>query len=248
MVAAMMARLLAVALMALAASTAAAHAQNTERRRNPVVVELYTSQGCSQCPRANRLLGQFAREPDVLALTFPVGYWDYLGWADTFAQPEFTQRQRAYSRTLRFRGLSTPQLVMDGVRQASGNDWDLARATLEEVKATPPPANAPAVSIVRLPGGRVRATVGGVGRTTPPADVWFVAYDPGPLTVMITHGENARRQIAHYNLVRWVIRAGEWRGAAAFFERARCATRCAVIVQAPDGGPILGAAFTPTDR
>lgn len=246
MLARMMARLLAVALVALTAASATARAQSAEERA-PVVIELYTSQGCSQCPRANRLLGQFAREPDVLALTFPVGYWDYLGWTDTFAQPEFVDRQRAYSRTLRFRGLSTPQLVIDGLRQASGNDWDLARATLEEVKATPRPAGAPRVSIARLPGGRVRATVS-AGRTTRPADVWLLAYDPGPLTVAITHGENARRQIPHYNLVRWVVRAGEWRGSAAYFERTRCATLCAVIVQMPDGGPILAAATTTRER
>lgn len=247
MLARMNARLFTAALLALAVTTVAARAQETDGRRAPVVVELYTSQGCSQCPRANRQLGQFARDPGVLALTFPVGYWDYLGWTDTFAQPEFTTRQRLYSRSLRTRGLSTPQLIIDGVRQTSANDWDLSRATLEEVRSTPRDAGAPDVSIARLPGGRVRATIG-AGRTTRPADVWMVAYDPGPLTVMITHGENARRQIAHYNLVRWIVRVGEWRGAPAFFERPRCATNCAVIVQTPDGGPILGAAYISRDR
>ncbi|MGE0594731.1 MAG: DUF1223 domain-containing protein [Hyphomonadaceae bacterium] len=242
----MIARFLAVALFALAAPSWA-HAQVAEASRQPVVVELYTSQGCGQCRRANRLLGVLAREPNVIALTFPVGYWDYLGWRDTFAQPEFTERQRNFSRTLRFRGLSTPQLVIDGVRQAGADDWDLARATVEEVKATPRLPGAPSVSIERIPGGRVRATVG-AGRTPVPADVWFLAFDPGPFNVMITHGENARRSIAHYNLVRWIRRAGSWNGAATYFEAPRCATQCAVIVQGPNGGPVLGAAMTARER
>ena len=101
----MKARFLAVALLLLAAQPEGALAQPASARA-PVVVELYTSQGCSQCPRANRLLGEFSREPGIIALTFPVGYWDYLGWVDTFAQPEFTDRQRAFSRALRIRDRS----------------------------------------------------------------------------------------------------------------------------------------------
>jgi hypothetical protein len=229
MLATMMARLLAVVLMALAASIAAAHAQVTEIRRSPVVVELYTSQGCVQCPRANRLLGEFSRETDVLALTFPVGYWDYLGWAD-------------------MRGLTTPLLVFDGMRQGSAADWDSARATLQEVQAIPRPAGGPDVSIVRLPRGRFRIAISGGSRPVAPADVWAVSFDPGPVTVTITSGENARRRITHYNLVRSVERAGTWNGSAIYFDRARCRDECAAIIQAPGGGPILAAAFTQTRR
>jgi hypothetical protein len=119
---------LAVAIVALATPALA----QTQGRRAAMVVELYTSQGCTQCPRANRLLGIFSREDDVLALAFPVGIWDYLGWQDTFAQPEFAERQRAYSQTLRVRGRFTPQLVVNGARTISASDWDEARAIYDD--------------------------------------------------------------------------------------------------------------------
>jgi len=93
MVGRMIRRVLALLVVALAAAVPSAWAQPAPAR-GPVLVELYTSQGCSACPRANRLLGELSHEPDVLALTFAVGYWDYLGWIDTFARPEFADRQR----------------------------------------------------------------------------------------------------------------------------------------------------------
>lgn len=224
--------------------TQAAAQDQAAARRPATVVELYTSQGCWQCPRANRLLGQFAAEPDLLALTFAVAYWDYLGWSDTFARPDFADRQRAFSRALRARGLLTPQLVFNGARQTSASDWDAARAILEEVRAAPAPQGAPSVTIARLPGGGVRATIGR-GRTDGrPLDVWMMGFDPGPVTIYATAGENARRRIEHYNLVRTIDRAGFWTGEPAFFERRICRPQCAVLVQVQNGGPILGAAFT----
>jgi len=214
----------------------------------PIVVELYTSQGCFSCPRANRLLGEFSREDDLLALTFPVGYWDYLGWNDTFAQPEFSERQRDFGRALRFRGVYTPQIVVNGVRHVSAADWDQARGVVEDVRALPRPSGAPSLSVERLNSGQVRAIIGGATRADPPADVWFVSFDPGPLTVLITAGENINRRVAHYNLVRRVQRVGAWDGTAAWYERGRCTPQCAVIVQAPNGGPILAAAYTRRQR
>ena len=244
MLAPMMARFLAVVVMALAASLATAQAQVAERRTSPVVVELYTSQGCWQCPRANRLLGEFSREPGVLALTFAVAYWDYLGWSDTFAQPLFTDRQRDFSRRLRSRGLVTPQLVFDGERQTGASDWDEARAVLNEVKLQPQPADAPEVVLQPLPGGRMRIGVVGGANSGAPADVWVMAFDPGPVTVSVTGGENARRRVTHYNLVRTINRVGEWSGSPVYFERERCRPQCAAIVQQGRGGRILAARAT----
>jgi hypothetical protein len=242
MIAAMIARFLAVALLGLAATTFDARAQ-TSGYRARMVVELYTSQGCTQCPRANRLLGMFSREQDVLALTFPVGIWDYLGWRDTFAQPAFNERQRAYSATLRVRGRFTPQLVIDGASQISASDWDAARAAVERARIAAPPANAPDAAIARLRNNRVRVTLG-TGAPIADADIWLLAYDPGPVTVVITGGANIRRSVPHYNLVQSIERLGSWDGASAWYERARCDPECAVIVQAPNGGSILAAAFT----
>ncbi|MEJ0058888.1 MAG: DUF1223 domain-containing protein [Terricaulis sp.] len=247
MLAAMMRRFLALALFAAmlaVAPQARAQAQGRTAAA-PVLVELYTSQGCFSCPRANRLLGELSRDPGILALTFPVGYWDYLGWSDTFAQPEFTSRQRDYARTLRFRGPYTPQLIIGGVRQVSASDWDESRAALQEVQAEPAPAaENPTLSITRVDGGRVRVNIGSRPGHSGAADIWLVAYDPGPLTVFITTGENANRNVTHYNVVRRVTRVGAWSGAALWFERSRCSPQCAVIVQAPRGGRVFAVAAT----
>jgi hypothetical protein len=241
MVGAMIVRFLAAVLIALAVA-APARAQ-TQGQRAQMVVELYTHQGCTQCPRANRLLGMFSREQGVLALTFPVGLWDYLGWHDTYAQPEFSERQRTYSQTLRVRGRFTPQLVVNGARTVSASDWDEARAIYDAQRRAGWPAGAPDVSLVVLRSGRARATVGS-GPAAANADIWMLAYDPGPLTVLITRGINRNRSVPHYNLVRWIERVGPWTGRPVWHERARCQPECAVIVQEPNGGRILAASFT----
>jgi len=244
MVPRMIARFLAAVLMALAATAGSAFAQSQSGgERAQMVVELFTSQGCTQCPRANRLLGMFAREDDVLALTFPVGIWDYLGWHDTFAQPEFADRQRTYSQALRVRGRFTPQLVFNGARQLSASDWDQARATYDSVRADGWPAAAPELSITRLRNNRVRVTVG-ARANAPASEVWLIAYDPGPITVVITGGANMNRSVPHYNLVRWIERLDNWNGRSAWYERARCQPECAVLVQEANGGRILAARYT----
>jgi hypothetical protein len=211
--------------------------------RTPVVVELFTSQGCSDCPRANRLLGQFSREHDLISLTFPVGYWDYLGWADTFAQPDFEDRQRLYTRALHSRAPYTPQLVIDGMRQVSASDWDNARATLDMVQQTPAAPGAPSIWIRKLDGGQVHAGIGAGDARGIVADVWMLSIEPGPLTVLIRGGENRGTLVSHYNLVEHMTRVGAWTGPTEWFER-RCAPECAVLVQEPNGGRILAAAMT----
>lgn len=246
MLARMIGRFLVALLIGLAATTATAHAQ-TGGYRAQIVVELFTSQGCSQCPRANRLLGMFAREEGVLALTFPVGIWDYLGWHDTFARREFADRQAAYSRTLRVRGRFTPQLVFNGGSQISASDWDEARAAYDSARAAGWPAQSPDLSITRLRNNRVRVTVG--ARSGPhSADIWLLAYDPGPITVVITGGANINRSVAHYNLVKWIERLDTWNGRSAWYERPRCQPECAVLVQEPNGGRIIAAAYTYRNR
>lgn len=232
-----------IALAVAAAVNATPALAQTQGRRAETVVELYTSQGCTQCPRANRLLCMFSREDNVLALTFPVGIWDYLGWHDTFAQPEFAERQRSYSQTLRVRGRFTPQLVVNGARTISASDWDEARAIYEDQQRAGWPASAPDLSLTLLRNGRARATVG-AGPAGVSADVWMLAYDPGPLTVVITGGVNRNRSVPHYNLVKWIERVGTWNGASVWHERPRCQPECAVIVQEPNGGRILAASYT----
>jgi hypothetical protein len=234
----MLKRFLIAALLSLALPALDASAQ-TEGRRATAVVELYTSQGCAQCPRANRLLGQFARQDDVLALTFPVGIWDYLGWTDTFARPEFSRRQSAFSEALRERR-RTPQLIFNGARPVSTSSWDDARAALDAERARG--LQGPAINLVRARNGRARATINAAAHIGA-ADVWFVEYDTDTVTVLISRGVNTNRSIPHTNLVRRIERIGAWDGSAVSFERPRCRPSCAILVQAPEGGPILAAAF-----
>jgi len=104
----------------------------------PMLIELFTSQGCSNCPKANALLGTLAKEHDVIALTYAVGYWDYLGWRDTFAKPEFTARQKSYAATLRQGGVYTPEMIVNGAGHASGSRAEKVRALM--TSSTPPGA------------------------------------------------------------------------------------------------------------
>lgn len=242
MLARMIARLLAIALLGLAVLAAPARAQTVGQRAD-VVVELFTSQGCAQCPRANRLLGQFAREDRVLALTFSLDMWDYLGWTDTFAQPEFDDRQRAYSRALRSRGRVTPQLVLNGARQLNAYDWDEARAEFDRSRQQARALGVNDLSITRLRNQRVRVALG-ANPAAAGADVWLISFDDRPLSVNVTQGLNRDRNVMHYNVVREINRLTVWDGRPIYFERGRCSPECAVIVQSPNGGPVLGAAYT----
>jgi len=244
MLARMIGRFLAAALLWFAASTATAQAQ-TSTTRAVAVVELYTSQGCSQCPRANRLVGMFAREEGVLALTFAVPIWDYLGWRDTFAEEAFADRQRAYSRTLRVRGRYTPALVINGGSVVSASYWDEAREALDAARGTPLQTS-PSISITPLRYSRVRVAIGAGARPATGVDVWLMSYDRGPVAEYVTRGANLNRRIYHYNLVRAVDRLGAWDGGAVWFEHSRCRPECAVILQEQYGGRIIAAATIST--
>ncbi len=243
MVGRMIRRVLALLVVALAAAVPSAWAQPAPAR-GPVLVELYTSQGCSACPRANRLLGELSHERDVLALTFAVGYWDYLGWIDTFARPEFADRQRAYARSLRFRAPYTPQLIVDGAAQARASRQEEARVALDEARAAPPAGAPPPITLSRA-GNRIRIAVGPGATPAQAADIWMITFDSGPLNVLITRGENAGYRVAHYNLVRRIARVGVWTGGEVAAESSRCSPRCAIIIQAPQGGRVLAVAVAP---
>ncbi len=235
-------RIIAAALLALALLAPVANAQTS--RQAEVVVELYTAQGCDQCPRANRLLGMLAREENTLALTFPVDIWDYLGWEDTLADPAFTNRQRAYSRALRVRGRFTPQLVLNGASQLSASYWDEARTAFDQARAERATL-APEITITRVRTNSVRVTIGAGRARTTSADVWVMSYDEGPVDVYISRGINRYRRVFHYNVVTAIANLGAWNGGAVWFDRTRCAPACAVIVQEPYGGRVIAAAYLP---
>lgn len=206
----------AVGLTALLTAASSAQPSATRVRHRdmpaePVVVELFTAQGCAGCPEANARIEAVAAEPGVIALTYAVDYWDYLGWADTFARPEFVQRQRDYRRALRLRNVSTPQVVIDGRRQAPANAEALQAAIDEEAarRVFPPEIE------FRETGDRVGV---GSGRVpTGGADVVAVFYTPGPQTVEIASGDNRGQKVRHVNVVRAVQVLGPWTGRAVLY-------------------------------
>ncbi len=200
----------------------------------PVVVELFQSQGCSSCPPANANINAIAQRPDLLVLSFGVTYWDDLGWRDTFARPEFTARQRAYAKGLHKGGVATPQVVVNGRRDLVGAD---PRALAAAVRTAPPAAAAIALSATSV-------TVAPVAAPNGEADVWLVRYDPQVREVAIRRGENGGRTLPHRNIVRELTNLGRWSGPSRTWRVSpgEAGLRTAVLVQAPNGGPILAAA------
>src|SRR3546814_3877233 len=132
---------LALALSAVVARTAASAAPARADERL-TVVELFTSQGCSSCPSAEVFLGQLAQRPGILALSFQVDYWDYMGWADPFADPANTRRQKRYLKKLNMPYVYTPQIVVDGVLPASGNQPAANNDSIERARTHGPKQNA----------------------------------------------------------------------------------------------------------
>lgn len=202
----------------------------------PVVLELFTSEGCSSCPPADALLGELARtRPDVLALAFHVTYWDRLGWPDPFALEAATARQRDYAAQMRSDSIYTPQMVVDGVHDVVGSDRD---GVLAAVRRSQPAAAAPVALSLRRDADTVTVDIA----AAPGAGTLLLAgFDPRHTTV-VRRGENAGRTLAESNIVRGLVRAGAWRGGAATLTAHRPAgERVAALLQADDGR-ILGAA------
>jgi hypothetical protein len=226
---------LALALMGLAQPGARPAAQG--ETADLVVVELFTAQGCSECPGANVLVEGLSGAPNVLALTYAVDYWDYLGWADTFARPEFTDRQRAYQSLMRLRDVYTPQIVVDGHRQVSGaRPPEVRSAVAEEAERRE------RVPAVRFNGTRV--AIGQAPVASEGADVWLVRYAPGSRVVEVREGDNRGVAVRHVNVVREIVSLGQWRGRAASFDLPELADQSleeVVLVQSRSDGRILAA-------
>ena len=209
----------------------------------PVVIELFTAQGCAGCPEANARIEAVADEPGVIALTYAVDYWDYLGWEDTFARPEFAQRQRAYRRPLKLRDVSTPQVVIDGRRQVPGAQEPALKAAIDEEAARRifPPEIEFRETGDRVGVGSGRAPAGG-------AEVVAVIYRPGPQTVEIDSGDNRGQTVRQVNVVRSVRSLGAWNGRPVLYSLPDSVApdeAVAVLVQARTDRRILNGAVLP---
>lgn len=218
-------------LLAAVSLTAPAQAASTA----PVVVELFTSQGCSSCPPANANLITLSQRPDVLALSFAVTYWDRLGWKDTFGKPEFTQRQITYEPALGEFGPYTPQMVINGTSTAVGNRI----ADVESLIDAAPPLSGPTID---LTDGHLEIAAGAAPATG--ADVWLVRYDPQIHEVPIGRGENTGRTLPHTHVVYDLQNLGTWTGTllALDLPAATSGLKTAILLQQPNGGPILSVA------
>ena len=206
--------------------------------KSPVLVELFTAQGCSSCADANAHLAKLAERPGVLALTYSVDYWDYLGWTDTFAEPEFAERQRAYVARLRLREPYTPQVVVDGHEEAQGKASEVDRLVRAAVAEPRYPPDTRFMGPRRVDVGTGRAPKGG-------ADVWLVRYDPRAVEVAVRAGDNRGETVVQRNVVRQITRLGTWRGRPRAYRIPAApddGLRTALIVQAPRGGRVIAVA------
>ena len=207
-----------------------------------IVVELFTSQGCSSCPPADAFLAELARRDDVIALSLPIDYWDFLGWKDTLADPAFTQRQRAYADALGIAGVYTPQMVIDGSVDAVGS----RRALVEEAVTKREMARTANVSLIVSPlEDRLRIRIG-EGPVASDATLWLARFSR-KIEVKIDRGENRGRTLTYTNVVRDFSPVAMWTGKPLEIDLAKKDLRgpgydgCALLLQEKGVGPILAA-------
>jgi hypothetical protein len=206
-------------------------------KAEPVVVELFTSQGCSSCPPADALLEEIARKPNIVALAYHVDYWDDLGWKDPFAIPEATQRQRGYVKRLSKSGAFTPHAVVSGDTSFVGSN----RADMQEALAAD--RDTLAIELTQV-GGNVSINL--PERWNETMDVNVISY-LAEATTKVGRGENARRSLREINIVRSFKRLGKWDGKPQRMDvpldsLPKDATAVAVLLQRPAQGAIAGAA------
>jgi hypothetical protein len=205
------------------------------------VVELFTSQGCSSCPAADKIIGELGADPTIVAMSLPVDYWDYLGWKDTLALPGHSKRQRSYARSRGDREVYTPQVVVNGVKHVLGSDRSaIERAialTRHNTKALP--------VTVTVTGDKLTVTVPAAKDERATGEVWLCTVSK-EVPVEIQRGENRGRTVTYHNVARRWIKLGDWTGKAQTFIvpiadlKGEHIDAAAVLLQ---GGPLLGAAL-----
>ena len=221
----------AVLSLSVLGAVGTGEAKSRNPSAHPHVVELFTAQGCTGCAEADQAVKSLMGRRGLLVLTFPVDYWDYLGWKDTFARPEFTQRQAAYKTRFRLRETYSPQVVIDGRTEGPGVDG----ARIEGLTKSPFQNRA------RVVVGRRAVRIVGHAPATG-ADVWLVRYDPQDQPVQVTAGENRGKTLPQQNIVHQLTKLGRWRGGSRTFDfptDGDTGLKSVVIVQAPRGGDIL---------
>ena len=239
-------RNLVLGISLLAASAAITGAWAGSPATHPVVVELFTSQGCSDCPAADAIVVELAKRKDVIALSLPITYWDMLGWKDTFATGANTKRQKAYAKAMNRSGIYTPQIIVDGVLDVVGNQRDQV-LTAVAYRAAQPVNEQAAELTLGLGPGRIEVSIApSRAKTKPLATIW-VMRTLALGAVNVKRGENKNRMLTYVNIVRDLQRAGEWTGEAMKIDLPIALGPArqdgvTVILQSHDYGEVLGAA------
>ena len=232
--------LLGSALIAVGLSGPAA----AEDAAPPVVVELFTSQGCSSCPPAEAFLSELVDHDGIVALEYHIDYWDYIGWEDPYAEPVFTDRQRRYAAQLGSRYVYTPQMVVNGTAHEVGSDRSAILALIDQSRRLQ--HDNPVIDIAPMTEG-TKTIVLSISGPEPdaPHDIVLVTYDATHRTE-VKRGENRGKVLENRNVVRALAKIGEWRGGSMkkSVDLAGMAGDggCAVLIQQPGSGPILAAA------
>ena len=221
------------------------------RAEPKALLELFTSQGCSSCPAADKLIGEFTKDPSVVVISLPIDIWDYLGWKDTLASPAHSERQRAYARIRGDRQVYTPQVVVNGSMHVLGSD----RAAIERVIAqTDQRPNVMSVPVTLSVGSDdLSVKIEAAENNHAAGEVWLCPLERA-VAVAIGRGENRGRTVTYHNVVRRWIKLGDWTGTEASWAVPMADIKtdgidgAAVMVQEGSHdkpGLILGAAFAP---
>jgi hypothetical protein len=237
----------ALGICAIVAVIRPAHAADPR-----AVVELFTSQGCSSCPPADKIIGELAKDPSIIALSMPIDYWDYLGWKDTLADSRFTARQKAYSKVRGDRAVYTPQAVINGETHVIGSDRESIETAIGATNKTDGVMSVP-VTMTQA-GKQITVSVAAADKAHAAShgEVWLCGISKA-VPISVSRGENRGRELTYYNVVRNLVKVGDWNGKPESWTVSLDSVAhdgvdgAAVLVQ--DGnrdkpGPMLGAAYT----
>jgi hypothetical protein len=215
------------------------------------VIELFTSQGCSSCPAADRLMGELSSDPSLVTMSLNVDYWDYLGWKDTLALHGHSNRERAYANARGDREVFTPQVVVNGVAAVLGSDRTAIDNAIAKTRKEARPLALPVA--LKVDGNNITVDVADARDERKSGEVWLCPIT-ARVTVDVGRGENSGKTLTYYNVVRRWVKLGDWTGKAASFSAplgdvaGADVDSFAVLVQtgaAAKPGVVLGAATAP---
>ncbi len=215
------------------------------------LIELFTSQGCSSCPAADKLLGDLANDPTLVVMSDPIDYWDYLGWKDTLASPAHSARQRAYARVRGDRQVYTPQIVVNGAMHVLGSDQAAVEKTIAQTDQKSGVMSLPV--LLSMGGAGLSVKVESAENEHNLGEVWLCPL-ARTVAVALGRGETRGRTVTYHNVVRNWVKLGDWTGAEASWTvpisqiETDGVDAAAVMVQEgthDKPGIVLGAAYTP---